>query len=130
MNKKSVIAAVVLVTFLATTFYLKTVLRRKDAVKTVNTILTHWKDGDLTLAMSYWKFPEESPPVYDLLSFEVGKGIVEKKDGVYQAYVPVKLEFPEGNQLPSGRKWSFRMAKTRYGWKITEFALSGDKPSP
>ncbi|OGX38336.1 MAG: hypothetical protein A3C36_00580 [Omnitrophica WOR_2 bacterium RIFCSPHIGHO2_02_FULL_52_10] len=130
MKKKQMIAAIALLTFLASIFFLKSVLRREDAVKTVRAVLKHWRNGDLTLAMPYWEAQEDSPPVYDLMAYEIGEGEVIKKDGMYHARVSAVLEFPQGNPFPSGKKWSFQLMKTRYGWKIKDFVISENLPAP
>ena len=130
MSKKQIITAIAILTFLAAVFFLKSSLRRNDAVKTVKSVLTHWKSGDLTLAMPYWEAQENSPPVYDLLAYEIGEGEVVKRNGMYHAHVSAVLEFPQGNQFPSGKTWLFQLIKTRYGWKITDFDILENLPSP
>ena len=130
MNKKQIVAAIAILVVLAAIFSLKPMLRRNDAVKTVRVVLNHWKNGDLTLAMPYWEMQEDSPPVYDLMAYQIREAGITKKDGLYHARVSAMLEFPLGNQFPSGKKWSFQLIKTRYGWKIKDFVLSEDLPSP
>jgi hypothetical protein len=130
MKKYYILVAIAAIFLLYGLSAFKSTLRRHDAVKIVRTVLTHWKNSDLTLAMAYWEKESDSPPVYDLIAFEIGKGSVVKKDGTYTAQVSVDLNFPPGNQLPSEGKWTFSLTKTRYGWKITDFVLSDNGRSP
>jgi hypothetical protein len=72
-------------------------MRRQDAVKVVRTVLTHWKNGDLTLAMPYWKVPEDSPPIYALLAYEMGEGKIRRhvsRARVRHARIPARTPIP------------------------------------
>jgi len=91
--------------------------------------LTHWENGNIPKAMSFWESKDHSPPVYDLLTYEIGKKIFGKKNGVYNALVAVTLYFPTNNRFPSGKEWVFELNKTRYGWKIIDFRLSANQTS-
>lgn len=123
MNKQNIIVGLLFVVLLTLNFTIKPYLRQRDTVRIIETVLTHWENGDLTLAMPYWEHEVDSPPVYNLLAYEVGKGKVSRNNGRYSAQIIATLNFPPGNPLPSGKKWIFELIKTRYGWKITDFHI-------
>lgn len=129
MKKNNIVIVLIVITLLSLSFFAKPYFRRREAINVVNSVLKHWKNGDLTLAMSYWENKEESPPIYDLIAYKVGKGDVYKKDHVYSAHIIAVLDFPPNNPLPSKKEWVFKLNKTRYGWKITDFRLrQGGRP--
>jgi len=123
MKKQNVIISISIIALLALNFTLKPYLRRRGAIRIVKTVLAHWERGDLTLAMPYWEKGVDSPPVYDLIIYEIGEVKFNKNDGAYYAQIIATLDFPPGNLFPSGKKWIFELNRTRYGWKITDFRL-------
>jgi len=127
MTKRSVLVASLIIAILSFNFFLKPYLQFKDALKIVKTILTHWENNDLTLAMSYWEKEIDSPPIYSLMSYEIGKGEITKKDGMYSAQINVTLDFSLDSHFPSGKNWIFKLNKTRYGWKVKDFRLIEDE---
>jgi hypothetical protein len=123
MDKKAIPVAAAIVVLLLLVFVGKPYQRQKDALKVVHTVLSRWKHNDLILAMSYWEKESNSPPVYDLLTYEVVGKEFGRKDGIYYARVAVALYFPIGNRTPSGREWVFELNKTQRGWKVIDFRL-------
>jgi hypothetical protein len=123
MYKKALLATIAVIVLSVLTVAGKSHFRQKNALKIVQTVLTFWKNNDPIPAMSYWEEEIDSPPIYDLSSYEIGKKEFDKKDGLYRARMFVTLYFPEGNRFPSGREWLFELNKTRYGWKIVNFQL-------
>ncbi|MCK5083006.1 MAG: hypothetical protein KAR31_08895 [Candidatus Omnitrophica bacterium] len=129
MPKKIILIAAVIAAFLCLTLFGKPYFRRKNALKVVESVLIHWTNDDVPTAMSFWEREYKSPPVYDLLSYEIGKKTFEQKDDIYTARISATLYFPTGNQMPSGKEWIFELNKTRYGWKIMDFRISADQAS-
>ena len=125
MNKNFVIVAVLLIfALLVLDLVLRPSLRQKDAVKVVDTVLTHWVNGDLPLAMAYWVKEIDTPPVFGLVDYEIDVGTFGKSAGRHTAQIPATLDFTPNNPLPSGKIWIFEMERARYGWKITDFHLA------
>jgi len=123
MKKKNIIIGLSIVAFLTLSFATKPYLHQRDAARIVETVLAHWENGDLALAMPYWEKAVDSPPVFNLTTYKVEEGNVSKNNGKHVAQIFATLEFPPGNPLPSGNKWIFELNKTRYGWKITDFRI-------
>lgn len=121
MNKRNIVIGILIIALSSLNFVFKPYLRRRDALRIVETVLTYWKNGDLTLAMPYWEKEINSPPVYGLITYEITGGKISKKDGIHSAEVTANLEFPLDNPSHSGKKWIFELNKTRYGWKITGY---------
>jgi len=126
MNKTAIAIVLLIASLLVFNIALQPYLHRRDALKIVNTVLGHWENDNLTLAMSYWDKEIDSPPVYGLIDYEIGKGEYNKKDGVYSADIAATLNFNLDNLLPTGEEWTFHLKKTHAGWKITGFRLSGN----
>lgn len=124
MKKQNIVISLLLVALLFLNLSVKPYLRRRDAIRIIKTVLTHWGNDDLMLAMPYWEKEIDSPPIYDLLTSEIIEGKIGKKDGVHIAQITATLEFPPGNPFYSGKKWIFELNKTRYGWKIMDYSLS------
>ena len=129
MIKKIIPITVFISALLFLSFFGKPYLRRKDALKVVHSVLSYWENGNLSEAMPFWERKDDFPPVYDLLTYEIGKKTFGKKDGVYNALVAVTLYFSPSNRFPSGKEWIFELNKTRYGWKIIDFRLSANQTS-
>ena len=123
MNQRNILIGVCIAALLFLNSFGRPYLRRRNALKTVQTVLNHWKDGNLTQAMSFWEHEKDSPPVYNLSGYRIVKQIFKKEDNVYTALITTVLYFPSNNQFPSGEKWLFKLAKTRHGWRITDFRL-------
>lgn len=124
MNKRNIILFLSIVVLLSFNLVVRPYWQRKDAVKVVETVLAHWKKGDLTLAMRYWEKEKDSPPIYGLTAYKIGKGQLDKKSGMPHARIAVTLDFPPDSPFPSGKEWTFELNKTRYGWKVAAFRLS------
>ena len=124
MKKKNIAITISIIALLALSYAVKPYLHLRDAQKIVTTVLTLWENNDLTLAMPYWEKEINSPPVYDLIDYKIGKGEISKENGTYFAHFTAILNFPPGNLFPSGEQWIFKLKKLRYGWKITDFRLS------
>jgi hypothetical protein len=101
----------------------KSYFRRNDALKAVRAVLSYWEEDDPIPAMSYWEQETASPPIYDLLTYDINKKEFDKENGFYRARIYVTLYFPAGNRSPSGKEWLFALKKTPYGWKIVDFQL-------
>ena len=120
--RKSVLGiAGVAVILLLLVFVVQPQLRQRDAQKTVETILTHWQNNDLLPAMTFWQNEEDSPPVYDLLSYEILNKEFGKEEGQYYANITVQLIFPTGNPFFTDKNWVFSLKKTRHGWRVFDF---------
>ena len=87
----------------------------------------HWENNEIPQAIFFWEKRDRAPPVYDLLTYEIGKKSSGKKDDIYNALVSVTLNFPTNNPLPSGKEWIFKLNKTRFGWKVIDFRISVDQ---
>ncbi len=123
MHKKAFFAILAVAVLLALNFAGKSHLRRRNSLKVVETVLNLWKNNDSVLAMSYWEKEINSPPIYSLLTYEIGKKEIDKKDALYHAYISATLYFPAGSRSPSGREWLFELNKTHHGWRIVDFRL-------
>jgi len=129
MKMKNIIIVLSIFALLALNFIVTPYLRLRDAQSVVETVLTHWKNNNLTLAMPFWEKEIDSPPVYDLMAYEIGNGTINKVDGAYTADFTATLDFPQGNLFPSGKQWIFKLKKSRYGWKVTDFLYAeGEMP--
>ena len=122
-NKKNLPITVFIIVILLFIFVGKPHLRRRNALNAFHAILTYWENNDLILAASYWEKEQDSPPVYDLLAYDIGEKEFGRKDGIYNARITVTLYFSAGNTLPSERKWIFELNKSRHGWKVVDFRL-------
>ena len=123
MNKKNIIIGFLIVCVFFLHFSGRSYFRRRNAVKVVQAVLTYWENNDLTMAIPYWEKELDSPPVYDLISYEIGKKEFDKKNNMYHAQIAATLYFPPDNLFPSQKEWCFELNKTRYGWKIISFRL-------
>jgi len=123
MNKQYFVIGLVFVVLLILSITIKPNLRQRDVTRIVETVLTHWENGDIPMAMSYWERAVDSPPVFGLTAYEINDGKVIKKNGIFSAQVTATLDFSPNNTFPSGKKWIFDLNKTRYGWKIIDFHL-------
>lgn len=97
-------------------------LHKRQASRTVETILSLWQAGDLAPTFKYWKDEELSPPVYGVSSYKI---LDKKFSPEKKAEFLVAVEFSEGNFLKSGR-WLFSLKHTNDGWKILSFARIGN----
>jgi hypothetical protein len=118
MNKRYFIIPAVIGLLLSLQLFLKPYFQKRDALNVVTTVLTHWKNTDLTLAMPYWEKQADMPPVYNLIDYKIKNIKLEKKKDAYHAQITAALEFPPGNISSSKKEWRFVLNKTRYGWKI------------
>ena len=96
-------------------------LHQREVTKIVKIILKHWKNGDLPEAFVYWEDLRRAPPIYDLVSSTLIEKTFHLKDTPPYAQIVVKLEFPEGNVIPSGKEWVFELTYTKSGWKVKNF---------
>ncbi|MCK5591748.1 MAG: hypothetical protein KAI72_07315 [Candidatus Pacebacteria bacterium] len=129
MAKRIILITVFVSALLFLNFFGKSYLRRRNALQVMQTVLTYWENGDIPQAMSFWENENNSPPVYEILTYEIGKKTFGKEDGVYTAFIAVTIYFPTNNQFPTGKEWIFELNKTRYGWKIMDFRLSTNPTS-
>ena len=51
MNKQNIIVGLLFVVLLTLNFTIKPYLRQRDTVRIIEAVLTHWENGDLTLAI-------------------------------------------------------------------------------
>ena len=123
MKKQNIIIAVSILALLTLNLTIKPYIRRRDATRVVEAVLTHWAEGDLLLAMPYWEKEIDSPPVYNLITYKIEEKKFSKNNGTYSAQIIAALDFPPGNLFPSGKRWAFELNKTRYGWKVADFHL-------
>ena len=96
---------------------------RRQAVKTVDTILHLWKSQQLPQVMDYWYDPKNHPDVYNLLSYKILSKHFDKQDGRRRAAIAVEMTFGEDNFLPNNESWIFELERFDIGWKVTEFYL-------
>lgn len=129
MVKRTILITVFVSALLFLNFFGKSYLRQRNALRIVQTVLTYWENGDIPQAMSFWENENDSPPVYEILTYEIGKKTFGKEGGVYTALIAVMIYFPTNNQFPTGKEWTFELNKTRYGWKIMDFRLSANPTS-
>ena len=120
---KKKIALGLLLIVLSWNFLLIPYLYRREAIRTVQSILKSWKTGNLLDAISAWENMQKSAPVYGLLSSHITKGIFDNKDGMRHAQNFTILEFTADNPMPSGKTWVFELNKTSLGWKVISFRL-------
>ena len=128
MIKKIVIIILSIAALLMLDLVFRPYLRQRDAVKVIKTVLTHWENGNLTLAMPYWVKENNSPPVFGLTGYEIEVKTFTKIAGTQTAQISATLDFSPNNPMPSGRIWIFELEKSRYGWKITDFRLAKNNP--
>jgi len=128
MDKKtmSIVFAVAAMIILLN-FMIKPLINRNAAVKIVQTVLTHWKTGDLPKVYDHWTIREAVPPIYDLTDFKILDKKYNKENKKLTAKITVSMDFRLDNVLPSGKTWLFKLEDTQYGWKIVDFYLEGLK---
>jgi len=117
----SVIATILIIILLS--MVIRPILKRRQAVKTIQTVLLQWQNRDQVKAMSQWENPAKYPPVYNLLNYEFTKKEFLKIDGVEYAKIFVELFFDEGSILPNNEEWLFVLKYTSFGWKVNRFIL-------
>ena len=105
-------------------FVLIPYLYRREAARTVQSVIKSWQTGDMSYAFNAWLDMQKSPPVYELVSAKITKSIFDKKDGARHALIYAILTFKPDNTLPSDKEWVFELNRTALGWKVINFYLA------
>jgi len=121
MNKQIVVILSILITLIALKLAVQPYIQHRSANRVVKSVLNYWQSGDLLSAIDYWKDPQQTPPIYNLTSYEITKKEFSKENKTDYAKIYVDADFATEGLLPSGKEWVFRLEKTRYGWKIIGF---------
>lgn len=106
-------------------FFLTPYLHERETTRIVTAVLDGWASGAIPETFQYWEDPNNAPPAYSLLSYQINKKIFDEKNGRRRAQIFVALEFSPENILPSGKEWMFELRQTKAGWKIKNFSASG-----
>lgn len=106
-------------------FFLTPYLHERETTRIVTTVLDGWVSGAIPETFQYWEDPNNTPPAYSLLSYQINKKNFDEKNGRRRAQIFVALEFSPENILPSGEEWMFELRQTKAGWKIKNFSASG-----
>lgn len=122
-NKKIIIGLIAF--FAVVSLGLGPFLHKREAVKIVQEVLGHWKNGNLAMAIDYWENQDDSPPMYGLTSYKIKSKSFGKKDGSRHAKILVELDLSAENILPSG-DWMFEVSYTNIGWRVVDFYLSSE----
>ena len=111
--------------------FLTPYLHQREVTRIVTAVLEGWESGAIPETYEYWEDPNNAPPAYNLLSYQINKKIMDKgEDGRRHAQVFVTIEFSAGNVLPSGKEWIFELRQTKFGWKIKNFSAASGAASP
>ncbi len=116
------VAAIIL--FVFGNIFLPPYLHQREVIRTVASVLDGWESGAIPETFQYWEDPNNAPPAYNLVSYQVNKKIFDKEDGRRRAQIFVTLEFSADNVLPSGKEWIFELRQTKFGWKIKNFSAA------
>ncbi len=123
MRDKTVIFAIPVVVLLVLgNIFLPPYLHLREVTRTVTAVLEGWKGAAGLESFEYWEDPNNAPPAYNLVSYQIKKKTLEKREERRHAQVFVTLEFSADNILPSGNEWVFELQETKLGWKVQSFA--------
>lgn len=125
MNKTNIIIVSLIVAIVSLNFLLKPYLRDREAKQFVESILTDWQDGNISIVMSHWANHTVNtiPPIDNILSYSIEDIQHYKKDKSRYTDVTIFLELAPNRTFPSGSKWKFRLKKTTFGLQIYEFNI-------
>lgn len=128
MIKQKILIALSVVAILIVHNLVTSLLRPRDAVKTVDKILTYWKTGDNYKALPYWDDRESSPPIFGVTDYTIKETKMGKERGKHTAQITASIEFEESNILRSGKDWIFDLTKTAGGWKVISLQRADGRP--
>ena len=114
----------VVILFVLGNLFLPPYLHRREVTKIVTAVLKGWESGAILETFQYWGDPSNAPPAYSLVSYQINRRALDKKDGRRHAQIFVTLEFSADNVLPSGKEWVFELQETKLGWKIEKFSAA------
>ena len=125
MRDKTILFGVpIVMLFVLGNLFLPPYLHRREVTKIVTAVLKGWESGAILETFQYWRDPNNAPPAYSLVSYQINKRILDKKDDRRHAQIFVTLEFSADNVLPSGKEWVFELRETKLGWKIEKFSAA------
>lgn len=125
MRDKNVLLVISVVIVLITgNFFLTPWLHRREVTRIVTAVLEGWESGAIPETFQYWEDPNNAPPAYNLVSYQITRKIMGTKNGQRNARIFTTLVFSAGNVLPSGKEWIFRLRQTKFGWKIESFSAA------
>ncbi len=123
MRDKALLFAIpVVILFVLGNLFLTPYLREREVTGIITTVLDGWESGAIPETFQYWEDPNNAPPAYSLVSYQITKKVIEKDANERRGQIFVVLEFSADNVLPSGKEWVFKMRQTRLGWKIGSFS--------
>lgn len=125
MRDKNVLFVIPVVIVLITgNFFLTPWLHRREVTRIVTSVLDGWESGAIPETFQYWEDPNNAPPAYNLVSYQITRKIMGTENGRRNARIFTTLVFSAGNVLPSGKEWIFKLRQTKLGWKIESFSAA------
>ena len=108
---------------------LQSYLLKRTLTRTTVTILKNWETNNLTANFTYWKVPENAPPIYGLLSYKIVKSTYQMEGEIPAYKFYLELEFPADTLLPAGKTWILEYYKfPRIGWLVANFGIDNSNP--
>ena len=100
-------------------------LHHQEAKRIVTQALNYWQANDSASGVHLWKDEKTFPPIYSLKSYQIQKAVFSRSAGRSHAHFEIRLNFYDGNIVPSGKTWICEAEHTDSGWKILDFYLPG-----